>query len=330
MTVDTMNVLDHSGIVDTTDEEINGNLGLETNPEVMPPAELQEPAPPGVGPHPGTALFVASSDSQPRMRKDKLRRGRPPLQIGQKEIDNGDIRSPTRTGKRTGYKEDSPDKRPSLSSTAPVPSSASTSGPPAPLPLARSVSPARSLGDLTLPLAARDPTLRPSGSTPALPPLPPLLAPTRGPVRSRSSVGLHEARGEPFQPLHRSDRGATQMFRTAPLAVSSDRDRDREREGNTSMSMGQGPPPPTLAPPPQRPAAPQNMVPPPPQRQAARDDQGGVVRLAPKLPSGQQDSRHWREPPSGVVRGLEAASTVPEGWCDVDARLSSARLQSVV
>jgi hypothetical protein len=336
MTVQSMNVLDHSGCVDTTDEEINANVGIETTAEVLPPAEIQqqEPAPPGVGAHPGTALFVAITDSQPRIRKDKVRRGRPPVHcvMGHDRTINGDIGSPTRIcNKRTGYKEESPDKRPALSSTAPATSSSSSSGPPAPLPLARSVSPGRSLGELTLPIAGRDLALRPSGSAPNLPPLPPLLAPTRGPVRSRSSVGLHEARvGEAFQPSHRSDRGAPQMFRTAPLAVSSDRDRDRDRDGNANMR--QGPPPPTLAPPPQRPAAPQNMVPPPPQRQISRDDPGGV-RLAPKLPasvSGQQESRHWREPTSGIVRGLEAASAVPEGWCDVDARLSSARLQSVV
>jgi hypothetical protein len=43
--------------------------------------------------------------------------------------------------------------------------------------------------------------------------------------------------------------------------------------------------------------------------------------------SAPQDSRVWREPVSSIGRGVEAASAVREGWCDVslDSRLSSAR-----
>jgi hypothetical protein len=148
-----------------------------------------------------------------------------------------------------------------------------------------------------------------------LPPLPPLLAPPRMPTRSRSVASLSEAKKEPLQ------RGAPLMFRTAPLPVSGDRD------GGVNMSPG--PAPPSLAPPPQ----PQRQQPPPPpQRQPPKDDPSGV-RLAPKLLAAADADRRHRSGNRDATQttiGRVESSAVCEGWCDVDARLSSARLQSVV
>jgi len=322
VTLESVNAQEHSPLADTTDEEFNCN---DASPaaEVLPPAQMQEPAPPGAGPPPGSTLLHGNSEFAPRTRnKTKLRRGRPPKLAGQDAPDYIEPRSPTHIQNKKCFEEESPDKRTALSSTAPVNTSATSSAAPpgygstAPLPLgARSVSPARALEGLTIPNVPNPIStgLRSSGSTPALPPLPPLLAPSRGPVRSRSVAGLHEARGEALQ------RGSLQMFRTAPLTVSNDRD------GNGNMT--QGPPPPSLAPPPQ----PQRQPPPPPQRQAPKDDPDRV-RLAPKLLtsiSAQSDSRHRREPAQASVNRVEA-TPVCEDWCEVDARLASGRLQSVI
>lgn len=158
--------------------------------------------------------------------------------------------------------------------------------------------------------------LRNSGSAPSLPPLPPLLAPSRGagPVRSRSVVAIHDSKGhaEAFQPLQ---RGTPHMFRTAPLPISP------EGVGVASQS----PLPPSLVPPPQQPPQP------PTQRPGPRDD-SCVVRLAQKLlpaaVAGQADNRHWRD--SGINR--TEVSAVREGWGDArdaDARLTTARLSVV-
>merc|ERR1712151_310204 len=67
---------------------------------------------------------------------------------------------------------------------------------------ARSASPTRSHAVSSVELPA---VLRNSGSAPALPPLPPLVAPGRGagPVRSKSVVAVHDSKGETFQPLQR-------------------------------------------------------------------------------------------------------------------------------
>merc|ERR1712060_126353 len=149
--------------------------------------------------------------------------------------------------------------------------------------VARSVSPTRPsppVSSVELPVPA---VLRNSGSAPSLPPLPPLLAPSRGagPVRSRSVVAIHDskAHAEAFQPLQ---RGTPHMFRTAPLPISP------EGVGVASQS----PLPPSLVHPPQQPPQP------PTQRPGPRDD-SCVVRLAQKLlpaaVAGQADNRHWRD-----------------------------------
>merc|ERR1712232_1400072 len=160
---------------------------------------------------------------------------------------------------------------------------------------ARSASPTRPsppVSSVELPVPA---ALRNSGSAPSLPPLPPLLAPSRGagPVRSRSVVAVHDskalhdskAHAEAFQPLQ---RGTTHMFRTAPLPISP------EGVGVASQS----PLPPSLVPPPQQPPQP------PAQRPGPRDD-SCAARLASKLPAavtGQADNRHWRDSVPGISR----------------------------
>lgn len=205
---------------------------------------------------------------------------------------------------------------------------------------ARSASPTRkaaALNNRTLSDGADTPfpapLMRCSGSAPALPPLPPLVAAPRGAVRIRSVAGLHEGsqgcRGT-AEPL--PGRGAPQMFRTAPLPISGlDR---REGDSVALVNQAQVPVPPSLSPPAQ----------PPPPRQATRDDTASY--RAPKLPTavvGQSERRlsescYWRADPAssmvGPVRELTpAAAAPPEGWGTpdtVEPRLASARLQSVV
>mmetsp|Transcript_37427 Transcript_37427/g.87649 ORF Transcript_37427/g.87649 Transcript_37427/m.87649 type:complete len:727 (+) Transcript_37427:92-2272(+) len=143
----------------------------------------------------------------------------------------------------------------------------------------RSASPMR--GDSELPAVSM---LKASGSTPALPPLPRLLAPARVPTRSRSSACLQQVDSKSSEksdapPLQRDlprDRGS--LFRTAPVATLVG------ESGNGSCSSAStaassSTPPPIVAPPvqsgqaaPPPPPPPPAPAPPPSQRQAPRDE----------------------------------------------------------
>lgn len=358
---------EQSGIADTDDDRPL----CESGP-LAPPAELQEPSPPFAEP-PSSSGFVSILHSgaaeAPRMRARICRRGRPPLLAGQETAD-ADVLSPPRqrpSAKGLEAAGSSPgEHQTGFQHTAPISSVA------APFTLSavgvtRSVSPTRRAAALkaeSCDFSAPGPVLRSSGSAPALPPLPPLVAPGRGVVRSRSVVALHDASGRGHTELPR--HGAPNFFRTAPLPIS-----ERERSaascnasasygsgahganaygstgscahsnGDCSTSVCQGPSPPLMAPPPQQP--------PPPQRQPARDEPS-AVRLAPKLPSTFGSQLEGRSGMAGressltslalgVALGMpsrellgsrEAPPTVLEGWGDVDPRLASARLQSVV
>mmetsp|Transcript_88274 Transcript_88274/g.248554 ORF Transcript_88274/g.248554 Transcript_88274/m.248554 type:complete len:845 (+) Transcript_88274:97-2631(+) len=350
---------EHSGLADT-DEDFAAGMSLHNStascngPEppgsaptctsqVLPPAEMLEPPPPFAEP-PSSSVSLAAlmtgahaHEVHPRMRNRIRRRGRPPLLAGQEAMENGDVRSPPRqrpSQRGLEAASSSPgEQQPIFHATASIVSAPqqpvfshstapvnSVAGLPA---AARSVSPARKVAALKeggeLPVPA--PMLRSSGSAPALPPLPPLVAPARGAVRSRSVAGIHDNVRHDNGRAHDGSRGYSNgphMFKTAPLPISADRNVPGDLASSTMQSWG--PPPPSLAPPPQQPP------PPPPQRQATRDE-SSAVRLAPKLPLavvGQSDNRHWRN-------DRESAPIIPaEGWGDVDPRLASARLQSVV
>lgn len=293
-------------------------------------------------------LWTGSADARVHKPR-KVRRGRPPLLVGQDAADGQEVRSPTRKpggGSHVASSFPSSASAPSLHSNVPaqgeqqphypsgaLPASSSTLGHSSALAhlAARSVSPTRpgqgssgNTGPADFTVPALRSNLGHSGSAPSLPPLPPLLAPTRDrAVRSRSVVALHESRvpsanAETFQPLQR----AGGLFRTAPLPI--------QVTNEISGSAGQGTLPPSDAlvpPPPQKPQ-------PPAQRQAQREETASV-RLGPKLPTAvsalsSQDSRHWRE--SGSSVGRVEPSTVREGWGDArdgETRLPTARLSVV-
>mmetsp|Transcript_37572 Transcript_37572/g.86810 ORF Transcript_37572/g.86810 Transcript_37572/m.86810 type:complete len:693 (+) Transcript_37572:97-2175(+) len=112
--------------------------------------------------------------------------------------------------------------------------------------------------------------LKSSGSTPALPPLPRLLAPARVPTRSRSSACLQQE-AKPSEGQQR-DRGT--LFRTAPVASMSG-ESGANNSGSSSLAAAQAPPAiaaqqPTPPPPPPPPAP--APPPAPSQRQAPRDE----------------------------------------------------------
>eukprot|EP00927_Polykrikos_kofoidii_P044910 TRINITY_DN38778_c0_g1_i1.p1 TRINITY_DN38778_c0_g1~~TRINITY_DN38778_c0_g1_i1.p1 ORF type:complete len:918 (-),score=101.96 TRINITY_DN38778_c0_g1_i1:89-2842(-) len=310
---------------------------------LAPPAELSEPSPPFAEP-PSSSSFISILhsgvvDVQPRTQTRIRRRGRPPLQAA----DTTDVRSPPKQRPSSRCLEaagSSPgEQQPAFYHSAPIGSVAAS------LVATRSVSPTRRGLDILAP----GPMLRSSGSAPALPPIPRLAAQSRGVARSRSVVALHDLGTNGYADLPR--HGAPNLFRSAPLPIS-----ERERSapsssvcaahglsalgcnayGESSTSFSQGPSPPPGAPPPQQP-------PPPPQRQLARDEPN-MVRLAPKLPVGLGENRIGRETSLSSMTlsaalgvssrdgmgSRESASTVSELWGDVDSRLVSARLQSVV
>lgn len=243
-------------------------LAVHQVPPVPLPAEMLEPAPPFAGPHSSSlnALYAGAADPLPRMRTRIRRRGRPPLIAGQEALE-GEVRSPMRPMPWASSMEASSGNSPGVDQaiaqsgagappTLALPSAASAR--------ARSVSPALKVSGLRASegtdLPEPVPLLRSSGSAPALPPLPPLMAQARvGAVRSRSVAALHDHSGgtrtDPVQ------RGAPHMFRTAPLPISCGDRRDAQGDSGTAAYGSQGPPPPpSLAPPSQQPP------PPPPQR----------------------------------------------------------------
>lgn len=329
---------DISGCADT-DEDLGGTGSCDGYiPAHPPPTDFAEPFPPGADPPSGSSVLtalLARDDGHLRVRRGLRRRGRPPLLAGQDAQSDADVRSPTRTRLTKQRIEDigsSPGERPGVH--------------PAPLiALARSVSPANR--ELPAPAA-----LRPSGSAPSLPPLPPVLAPGGKTVRSRSVANLHDgrsSRGHDIaasssndlcqRPVH-SDSGDLQptgapqsqplLFRTSPLPASSDRCLSDRGSG-----PNQGPPAPSLA------RSAQQAL--PPQRQGVPHDPSSSVRvardiaardLAHKLPATMPlsvanpvDGRPWREQPSAAAPPGRSDVLPSEGLLDAESRLYSARLQ---
>lgn len=298
---------ENSGLADS-DEDLTGTGFTDTSStvaQVSPPAEFQDPSPPGTGPPTAvTAIWPVNSDTQTRVPRRK-RRGRPPLLVGQ-ESSEATIAQPGTPPKQA------PDNLSGPAPAVPHPASSSSYVPPAMLQpassslapvVARSVSPTRDkhlMGASPVPPLSTElpppplprPTvprpegdvpavLKMSGSAPSLPPLPPLLAvsgPSREKIpRSRSVVALHDSRGTHGEVNQVLQRPAPQHFRTAPIKNSSEDFRHQQDCGPSGVGTGSLPLP--------------QPQPPQPQRQTS---ELGLARLAPKLPTalvGQQAGR---------------------------------------
>jgi len=84
---------ENSGLADS-DEDLTGTGFTDsssTAAQVSPPAEFQEPLPPGAGPPTSnsilTAMWPTNSDTQTRAPRRNRRRGRPPLLAGQESVE---------------------------------------------------------------------------------------------------------------------------------------------------------------------------------------------------------------------------------------------------
>eukprot|EP00929_Paragymnodinium_shiwhaense_P103832 TRINITY_DN67647_c0_g1_i1.p1 TRINITY_DN67647_c0_g1~~TRINITY_DN67647_c0_g1_i1.p1 ORF type:complete len:962 (+),score=156.30 TRINITY_DN67647_c0_g1_i1:125-3010(+) len=300
---------------------------------------------------------LGSADPSARVRtKHHRRRGRPPLLAGQEApLEPGD--SPLRqrpTMGEHGATASSPGENMSFHSTAPAACIADRPEKPdrlsnASLSSARSLSPIRKASTALLrteleqmevlkssgsrrPDGSRGsctssqggfngnstaPLMRHSGSAPALPPLPPVTAPSRGAVRSRSQVSLGEGNA--------NGRGYTEARQRAGLlrASSTLLMPDQVFHMDNGLCGGLGPAPPLEAPPPQQP---------PPPRSSTREETT-AVRLTPKLLAPQK--------PLGAVGsallgggardhhgGHISSSILDDGDCG--HRLTSLKLESVV